>query len=100
MLIKAKRLQGYTLPSLDGEMGRFSEFYFDDSYWTIRYLVADTGHWLMGRQVLISPYALGAVSKEERHLAIHLTKKQIEASPDLSTDKPVSKQFEESYYGY
>ena len=58
MLHKAKTLKGYKLESLDGEIGKVKEFYFDDRYWTIRYLVADTGNWLTGRQVLISPYAL------------------------------------------
>jgi len=43
MLIKAKTLQGYILQSLDGDIGKVSEFYFDDTYWTIRYLIADTG---------------------------------------------------------
>ena len=64
MLTKAKTLKGYKLDSLDGEIGKVKEFYFDDQHWTIRYLVADTGNWLMGRQVLISPYALVAVNKE------------------------------------
>ncbi len=100
MLIKAKTLKGYKLHSLDGEIGEVKEFYFDDRHWTIRYLVADTGNWLTGRQVLISPHALAAVSKEDQHLAINLTKKQIEDSPSLDSDKPVSRQFEESYYGY
>jgi hypothetical protein len=100
MLIKAKTLKGYKLDSLDGEIGKVNEFYFDDQYWTIRYLVADTGNWLMDRQVLISPYALVAVNKEEQHIAIDLTKKQIKASPSLNSDKPVSRQFEEAYYGY
>ncbi|MGB9470216.1 MAG: hypothetical protein WBQ59_12785, partial [Candidatus Acidiferrum sp.] len=54
----------------------------------------------MGRQVLISPYALMAVRKEEQDIAIDLTKKQIEGSPSLESDKPVSRQFEEEYYGY
>jgi len=40
MLIKAKALKGYQLHSLDGEIGRVKEFYFDDKHWTIRYLVA------------------------------------------------------------
>jgi len=31
---------------------------------------------------------------------VSLTKKQIEDSPSLNSDKPVSRQFEESYYGY
>jgi len=100
MLIKAKTLKGYKLDSLDGEIGKVVEFYFDDQHWAIRYLVADTGNWLTGRQVLISPYALVAVNKEEQHISINLTKNQIEDSPSLSSDKPVSRQFEEAYYGY
>jgi hypothetical protein len=100
MLDKAKTLSGYKLDSLDGEIGRVKEFYFDDKHWAIRYLVVDTGNWLTGRQVLISPHALAAVNKEERNISINLTKKQIEDSPPLSSDKPVSKQYEESYYGY
>jgi len=100
MLNKAKILQGDKLDSLDGEIEKVKEFYFDDQHWTIRYLVADTGNWLTGRQVVLSPYALIAVSKEEHHIIIDLTKKQIENSPSLSSDKPVSRQFEESYYGY
>ena len=43
----------------DGEIGKLDDFYFDDKSWTIRYLVADTGNWLLGRKVLISPIALG-----------------------------------------
>jgi hypothetical protein len=100
MLNKAKTLKGYKMDSLDGEIGKVKEFYFDDRHWTIRYLVADTGNWLTGRQVLISPYALGAVIREEQHIAIDLTKKQIEDSPSLDSDKPVSRQFEEAYLGF
>lgn len=100
MLSQAATLKGYTLDSLDGEIGKVKEFYFDDQHWTIRYLVADTGNWLTGRQVLISPYALMAVSKEEQHISVDLTKKQIEDSPSLNSDQPVSRQFEEAYYGY
>ena len=100
MLHKVTTLKGYRLQGLDGEIGKVKEFYFDDRYWTIRYLVADTGNWLTGRQVLISPYALMAVNDKEQDIAINLTKKQIEDSPSLNTDKPVSRQFEDTYYGY
>jgi uncharacterized protein YrrD len=99
MLSNAKTLTGYKLDSLDGEIGKVKKFYFDDRHWTIRYLVADTGDWLAGRQVLISPYALAAVSSDEQHVAVDLTKKQIEDSPSLDSDKPVSRQFEELYNG-
>ena len=100
MLNKAKTLNGYKLLSFDGEIGKVREFYFDDHYWTIRYLVADTGNWLKSRQVLISPFAIVAVNEKEQNIAIDLTQKQIEDSPSLNSDKPVSRQFEETYYGY
>jgi len=101
MLNKAKTLEDYILNSLDGEIGKVKEFYFDDQYWAIRYLIADTGNWLTGRQVLISPYALVVDEKKEKQfIAIDLTKKQIEDSPSLDSDKPVSRQFEQTYYQY
>jgi len=100
MLNKAKTLKGYKLNSRDGEIGKVNEFFFDDHHWTVRYLVADTGDWLTGRQVLISPYALGFVNEREQYITVDLTKKQIEDSPSLNSDKPVSRQFENTYYGY
>jgi hypothetical protein len=100
MLSKAKTLKGYKLDSLDGEIGKVKEFYFDDRHWTVRYLVANTGNWLTGRHVLISPYALVGVDREAQNIGIDLVKKQIEDSPSLNSDKPVSRQFEQDYYGY
>jgi hypothetical protein len=100
MLNKVTILKRYKLNSLDGEFGEVKDFYFDDHHWAVRYLVANTGNWLTGRQVLISPYALVAAIKAEEHIAVDLTKTQIEGSPSLNSDKPVSRQFEESYYGY
>jgi hypothetical protein len=100
MLSKANTLRNYRLHSLDGEIGKVKDFYFDDQHWTIRYLIADTGNWLTGRSVLISPYALNRVVQSEKHVTVDLTKKQIENSPSLDTHQPVSQQFEVDYYGY
>ena len=100
MLLRATALKGFKLDSLDGEIGHVRDFYFDDQHWTIRYLVADTGGWLSGRQVLISPYALIGAIKETSSIAVSLTSQQIKDSPSLNSDKPVSRQFEEDYYNY
>lgn len=100
MLRRAKELKGYTLGSLDGSIGTVKEFYFDDQSWTIRYLIADTGNWLTGRRVLISPYALDPVDKDDKIIPVDLTKEQIENSPSLDSDKPVSRQYELQYYPY
>ena len=100
MLERVSALKGYTLNSLDGEIGHVRDFLFDDQHWTIRYLVAETGSWLSDRQVLVSPYALSSVRIASRQISVELTKKKIEESPALGTDEPVSRQFESSYFGY
>jgi hypothetical protein len=100
MLINIKLLKGFKLDSQNGEIGKIEQFYFDDKYWTIRYLAADTGDWLRGRLVLVSPYALVSVNKAEKNIILNLTKKQIEDSPPLDSDKTISRQFEETYFGY
>ncbi|MDA3874242.1 MAG: PRC-barrel domain-containing protein, partial [Kiritimatiellae bacterium] len=100
MLNNVLSFKGYKLDSHDGEIGKVKEFYFDDNHWAIRYLVADTGTWLTGRQVLISPHALTDVDIDQKHITVNLTKKEIEDSPSLDSDKPVSQQFEKNYYGY
>jgi hypothetical protein len=100
MLRRANELSGYQLNARDGSIGKVKDFYYNDLSWTIRYLVADAGNWLYGRQVLISPYALDLVNPKEQVIRVNLTKKQIEGSPSLSYDKPVSRQFEMEHHAY
>ena len=76
------------------------QFYFDDESWAIRYLVVNTGGWLSGRLVLVSPIALRQAEWQSKRLDVALTKKQIEDSPPIDTHKPVSRQHEALYMGY
>jgi hypothetical protein len=57
-------------------------------------MVADTRKWLPGRKVLISPMSLGTVNWSSRHFQIELTRRQVEDSPPLEEDAPVSRQYE------
>jgi uncharacterized protein YrrD len=93
-----KNLIGYTIGTTDGEIGKVKEFYFDDRSWTIRYLIVETGSWLSGRKVLISPEAVLEPYWEEKIFPVNLTKEQIKNSPDIDTDKPVSRQQEIKLY--
>lgn len=54
----------------------------------------------MGRKVLISPYSLVNVDDDEEVIHVNLNQKQIEDCPPLDSDKPVSRQFEDSFYDY
>jgi hypothetical protein len=92
-------LYGDKLGASDGEIGHVKDFYFDDQNWAVRYLVADTGSWLPGRQVLISPHAFPE-GFQGKILRVNLTRKQIEDSPSIESHKPVSRQYEEEYHRY
>lgn len=93
MLRSLNEIKGYGLKATDGDIGKVKDFYFDDLKWTIRYLAADTGNWMPGRKVLVSPRAIGEYDwLNGRKLPVSLTKKQIENSPRIESDAPVSHQ--------
>jgi len=103
MLRSMDDLKDYTIHATDGNIGHVKDFYFDDETWAIRYLIVDTGSWLSNRKVLISPIAIRIPNWRDRVLPVSITKEQVRNSPDIDTDKPVSRQHEvefQEHYNY
>ncbi len=100
MLRSFKDLENYAIGATDGPIGHVKDLYFDDEAWVIRYLVVDTGAWLLSRQVLITPMSIHHPDWAERLLPVTLTKAQVKGSPEIDTQKPVSRQHEADYLGY
>lgn len=100
MLESTHKLIGFSLAAEDGEIGTVKDFYFDDQNWNIRYLVVETGNWLFGRRVLISPFAVQSVSEDQKLLKVNMTKDQVKSSPTIDTNLPVSKQMEKKLNDY
>jgi hypothetical protein len=100
MLRNIKDLLGCSLQATDGIIGDLKDFYFDDQCWVVRYLIVDTGTWLSGRKVLVSPIAItGSIAADKVFLST-LTREQVKNSPDIDTDKPVSRQHQLQYLDY
>jgi sporulation protein YlmC with PRC-barrel domain len=83
-------LDGCAIAATDGDIGSVTDLYLDDESWTVRYLVVDTGTWLSGRQVLISPISIEWVDVVARSVLARLTRAQIEASPGVDAAKAVA----------
>jgi len=98
MFRSIKQLHGRKLGASDGEIGHVKDFYFDDQSWAVRYVVVDTGSWLPGRKVLISPHAFGNLHQDGNALRVNLTREQIETSPPIYAHEPVSRQYEVAYF--
>jgi hypothetical protein len=103
MLRSMDELKNYAIGATDGVIGQVKDLYFDDESWVIRYLVVETGRWLLSRRVLISPIALGEPNRSDKVLPTSLSCEQVRGSPDIDTNRPVSRQHEIgylAYYGY
>lgn len=100
MLRSLKDLENYAISATDGKIGHVKDFLFDDDAWVIRYFVVEAGAWLSSRKVLISPIGVYHPDWLERTLPVSITKEQVRNSPDIDTDKPVSRQNEEQYLGF
>ena len=94
MLRRMKDLKGLAIGATDGDIGEASDFIFDDSAWTIRYLVADTNRWLPGRKVLLAAAQVAAEEGDPPALRLALTREEVRASPPLEADAPVSRHYE------
>jgi len=95
-----KDMEDCTIGATDGIIGRVRDFYFDDEDWVIRYLVVETGDGLPQRNVLISPISIGQPNWTEKIFPVSLTRTQVQNSPNIDTNKPVSRQHEMGYLGY
>lgn len=100
MLRSTKQLEKYTIGTTDGELGQVKDFYFDDASWVVRYVIVETGAWHSSRRVLISPFSIGTPDGVAHSLPVSITKQQLQESPSIDLEKPVSRQHEMSYLGH
>ena len=102
MLHDLKTLTGSSVIATDGEIGTVRNFLFDDISWTIHYLVVDVGTWFKRRDVVLPIAAVDPPDWTQKTFHVHLTKEQVGNSPDVDTEKPVSRQQAiamEEYFG-
>jgi sporulation protein YlmC with PRC-barrel domain len=100
LLHQGKDLRKQDIRAVDGEIGTVHDFLFDDKHWTTRYLVVDTMKWLPGRKVLISPMSIEQVKSTEDVIKLTVSKETIKNTPEIDTDKPVSREKELEFYGH
>ena len=100
MLTGINQLRSYGISCLDGHLGMVEDFYLEDASWIIRYVVVDTGGWLVGRQVLISPASVRRLDHVAMSLEVSLTKQQIEQSPGVDAHLTLSRAHEMSLAEY
>lgn len=93
MLRNMYAMLDYHITASDWELGRVQDFLFDDKSWIVRYLVVETGAWGSGERILVVPFVVGFSEWKSKQFPILLTREQLQASPPLERDKPISLQY-------
>ena len=96
MIRSAKELRKCEVVATDGRVGSVDDFYFEVERWTVRYIVVDTGSWVKGRPVLISPMAVSRTAWDEGQLQLSISRDQVNSTPVI--DRHLRSAFEVSGY--
>lgn len=84
-------------------LGTSKDVLSDGGTWDVRYLTVDTGNWLPGKRVLLTPADIENADWGKNSVTVHQTKEQVKNAPHIDEDKPVSRQMEAdlaAYYGW
>jgi hypothetical protein len=95
MLRSIKELTSYSLLLDEERAGRCRDFLFDDKEWVLRYAVVDLqpSH----KSVLLPPSRLGEADWEKQLFHLKLSRKQLDSSPGLDENAPVSRVKEREF---
>ena len=96
MLRSLEDMKKYRLQARDDEVGGVDDFLFKEIDWGVRFVVVNTGNWLVGRKVLISPNAIEQADGSRQLMKVDLTRKQIEEGPPVDAAKPISQKLADS----
>ena len=100
MIISNDQLNEFSLLATDGSIGHVKDLYIDDESWAVRYLVVETGNWFTRHRVLIPTAGLGSIDSTAKVIQVSITRDQVQRSPDVDCDMPVSRQHETDLSGY
>ena len=93
-------VEGYRVHAKNGEIGHVEDILVDDVGWGVRYLIIDTKNWWAGKHVLISPYAVEAISWGGGEFKLNVTRDQVRSSPSWNPSTPIGEEYEQSLHSH
>jgi hypothetical protein len=79
-LRSVKEVLRYRIEATDAYFGRVNDVLVDLEDWSLPYLVIDTGTWIPGKTVLVSPRWVEAIETSDRRLRLSLSRAEIQSS--------------------
>ncbi len=97
-LADSQDLLGTRLHASDGDIGHVEDFLVDVDTWSLRYLVADTSNWWIGKQVLISPDWIDRFDWPDGKLHVGLDRASVKGAPEYDGTTPPGRETEAALF--
>jgi uncharacterized protein YrrD len=81
------QVTGYHIHATDGEIGHVESIIIDVEKWAVTFLVVDTGNWLPGKKVLISPQWIKKVNWADTSVYLDRSREAVQESPEFDDTK-------------
>jgi uncharacterized protein YrrD len=88
-LRSTRQVTGYQIHATNGQIGHVEDFIVDDESWALRYLVVETGNWLLGKKVTIPLVWIKSVNWADAGVYIDRMRESVKNSPDVDPSKSV-----------
>lgn len=89
----------YAIVTSDGLLGSLHDAYYDDRFWTLRYLVVgDIGEEAATR--VVSTIAVAGINDADRAITLNIDRATLMSAPDFGDVRPVSVRMEAEYLNY
>mgnify|MGYP006292844169 CR=1 FL=1 len=99
-LRSVREVRNYRLDTMDDEIGRVTDFIFDDETLAVRYMEVKTGKILGGRQLLISPSWIEQVNWAEGTVGVDMRTEIVENAPAYDPSEPIDREYENKLFEY
>jgi uncharacterized protein YrrD len=87
-LRSAGEVTGYRIRVTDDDVGHVEDFLFDDETWALRYLIAKTGVWFLGKHLLVTYGNIRNVDWGSRCVGVQQTRAEVSSGREFGADHP------------
>lgn len=99
-LRSAREVIDYSIRARDGDIGHLADFLVDGETWKIQYILVDTGNWLPGRKVILSPQWIQKIDWSDTFIQVDLNKETIRNSPEYDPNAPLDEAYQKQLFEY
>lgn len=96
-------LFGLQVLATDTDAGTVNGLLIETEAWSVRYLIVDTGLWLGGKQVLLSPRSVRSIDEGEGRIVVDVSETDIAGGPEYDSRVELTRECEaflHDYYGW